>query len=122
MSDFPMVNRATLDEPRARARRVAGCGFDRFAAAPAFPSDVVRFDLPRLGDVTRLRGVHPQCHIGPDTAMQRAGREQGGRFSRSFRLEMRECAPYISAWRNVRSSSEAASPVNLRSERLRPWR
>ena len=30
-------------------------------------SDVVRFDLPRLGDVAGLRGVHLQCHIGTDT-------------------------------------------------------
>jgi hypothetical protein len=32
-----------------------------------FLSDVVRFDLPRLGDISGLRGVHLQCHIGTDT-------------------------------------------------------
>ncbi len=32
-----------------------------------FLSDVVRFDLPLLGDVHGLRGVHLQCHIGTDT-------------------------------------------------------
>ena len=32
-----------------------------------FLSDVVRFDLPRLGDIAGLRGVHLQCHIGTDT-------------------------------------------------------
>ena len=28
---------------------------------------MVAFDLPRLGDVRGLRGVHLQCHIGTDT-------------------------------------------------------
>ena len=27
----------------------------------------MRFDLPRLGDIRGLRGVHLQCHIGCDT-------------------------------------------------------
>jgi SAM-dependent methyltransferase len=30
-------------------------------------SDVVRFDLERLGDIRGLRTVHLQCHIGTDT-------------------------------------------------------
>jgi SAM-dependent methyltransferase len=29
--------------------------------------DVVRFDLPRLGDIAGLDAVHLQCHIGTDT-------------------------------------------------------
>jgi len=40
---------------------------ERFLADPAFLSDALRFDLPRLGDVAGLRGVHLQCHIGTDT-------------------------------------------------------
>jgi hypothetical protein len=28
---------------------------------------VVRFDRPLLGDISGLRGVHLQCHIGTDT-------------------------------------------------------
>jgi hypothetical protein len=35
-----------------------------FLDDPEFISHVVRFDLPLLGDVTGLRGVHLQCHIG----------------------------------------------------------
>ncbi|TGD88634.1 class I SAM-dependent methyltransferase [Mycolicibacterium sp. CH28] len=31
-------------------------------------SGVVQFDRARLGDVTGLRGIHLQCHIGTDTA------------------------------------------------------
>jgi SAM-dependent methyltransferase len=40
---------------------------DQFAADPQFLSQVVQFDLPRLGDLSGLRGVHLQCHIGTDT-------------------------------------------------------
>ncbi len=39
----------------------------RFLDDPDWLSDVVRFDLPRLGDISGLRGVHLQCHIGTDT-------------------------------------------------------
>jgi SAM-dependent methyltransferase len=34
---------------------------------PAHLSQVVRFDLPRLGDIAGLDAVHLQCHIGTDT-------------------------------------------------------
>jgi SAM-dependent methyltransferase len=34
---------------------------------PQALSDVVRFDLPRLGDISGLTAVHLQCHIGSDT-------------------------------------------------------
>ncbi len=40
---------------------------ERFVDDPAHLSDVVRFDLPRLGDVAGSRGVHLQCHLGTDT-------------------------------------------------------
>jgi SAM-dependent methyltransferase len=40
---------------------------DRFASDRAYLSEVVRFDLPLLGDIGGLRGVHLQCHIGTDT-------------------------------------------------------
>ena len=45
---------------------VAGYGLDRYAD-PSHLSNVVRFDLPRLGDVRGLDIVHLQCHIGSDT-------------------------------------------------------
>jgi len=51
----------------------------RFAADPEFLSEVVRFDLPRLGDVNGLRGVHLQCHIGTDTvSLARLGASMTG--------------------------------------------
>ncbi len=42
-------------------------GLDRYVSDPAHLSDVVRFDLPRLGDITGLDTIHLQCHIGTDT-------------------------------------------------------
>jgi SAM-dependent methyltransferase len=52
---------------------------DDFVADPRYISDVVRFDLPRLGDVGGLRGVHLQCHIGTDTlSLARLGARMTG--------------------------------------------
>jgi SAM-dependent methyltransferase len=51
----------------------------RFADDPAFLSEVVRFDLPLLGDIGGLRGVHLQCHIGTDTiSLARLGADMTG--------------------------------------------
>ena len=44
-----------------------GYGLDRFRRDPSHLSEVVRYDLPRLGDVAGLDVVHLQCHIGTDT-------------------------------------------------------
>jgi SAM-dependent methyltransferase len=67
VTDYRTVNQANWDE-RVPAHAASGdYGFDRFIADPAHLSDVVRFDLPRLGDVSGLRGVHLQCHVGTDT-------------------------------------------------------
>jgi SAM-dependent methyltransferase len=46
---------------------VLSYGLDRFRADPAHLSNVVRFDVPRLGDIRGLDVVHLQCHIGTDT-------------------------------------------------------
>lgn len=46
---------------------------------PAFLTHVVRFDVPRLGDVTGLRGLHLQCHVGADTvSLARLGARMTG--------------------------------------------
>src|SRR3712207_2487658 len=67
MTDYREVNRANWDD-RARAH-AASADYDvaAFAADPRHLSGVVRFDLPLLGDIAGLRGVHLQCHIGTDT-------------------------------------------------------
>src|SRR4051794_3264330 len=67
MDDYRTVNRASWDERAPAHAASSGYSFDRFVADPGFLSGVVRFDLPRLGDLSDLRGVHLQCHIGTDT-------------------------------------------------------
>ena len=52
---------------------------DRLLADRDLLSDVVRFDLPRLGDISGLHGVHLQCHIGTDTlSLARLGARMTG--------------------------------------------
>lgn len=40
---------------------------DQLVSDPEFLSGVVRFDEPRLGDISGLDVLHMQCHIGTDT-------------------------------------------------------
>ncbi len=80
MSDhYREVNRANWDE-RAPAHLAApDYAVDQFRADPSFISGVVRFDLPRLGAVKGLRGLHLQCHIGTDTvSLARLGAQMTG--------------------------------------------
>jgi SAM-dependent methyltransferase len=73
------INRASWDERAPAHAASPGYSVDRFLSDPAFISDVVRFDLPRLGDVTGLTGVHLQCHIGTDTiSLARLGARMTG--------------------------------------------
>lgn len=65
MDDYLAVNRANWD---SRAPIHAdNYGIDRLLAEPSRLSDVVRFDVPRLGDLSGLDVLHLQCHIGTDT-------------------------------------------------------
>jgi len=67
VSDYRAVNRASWDE-RAPAHALStGYALDQFRTDPSFLSYVVQFDVPRLGDIHGMRGVHLQCHIGTDT-------------------------------------------------------
>lgn len=79
MERYAEVNRANWDD-RAPAH-AASPYYDRqrFIGDPSFLSQVVRFDLPRLGDIRGLRGVHLQCHIGTDTlSLARLGANMTG--------------------------------------------
>ena len=67
MADSIEVNRAYWDERVAAHAASPEYAVARFAEDPAHLSEVVRFDLPRLGDVDGLELVHLQCHIGTDT-------------------------------------------------------
>ncbi len=66
-SESREVNLAHWDERAPAHAASPGYAVDRFVADPGHLSDVVRFDLPRLGGISGLRGLHLQCHIGTDT-------------------------------------------------------
>src|SRR3954462_14499919 len=67
MTDWYELNRANWDERADPHAASPSYAVARFAQEPDFLSGVVRFDRPRLGDLTGLRAVHLQCHIGTDT-------------------------------------------------------
>jgi SAM-dependent methyltransferase len=94
MTDSLDLNRASWDERAPAHAASPDYAFDRFVADPKFLSDVVRFDLPRLGDISGLRGVHLQCHIGTDTiSLSRLGaRMTGLDFSPAALAEARRLA------------------------------
>src|ERR1039458_6173491 len=73
------VNRASWDERAVAHAASPGYALAAFIEDPAFLSHVVRFDLRRLGDISGLRGVHLQCHIGTDTvSLSRLGARMTG--------------------------------------------
>jgi len=75
--DYLDVNRANWDS-RAPIHAV-GYDIDRLLGDPDAISDVVRFDLPRLGDLAGLDVLHLQCHIGTDTlSLHRLGGRLAG--------------------------------------------
>jgi SAM-dependent methyltransferase len=67
MNDYEAVNRANWDERAPAHAASPDYCVAQLLSDPEFLSDVVRFDLPLLGDISGLRGVHLQCHIGTDT-------------------------------------------------------
>jgi SAM-dependent methyltransferase len=78
MTDYRDVNRAAWDDRAAAHAASPDYDVQRFAD-PGHLSAVVRFDLPLLGDVSGLRGVHLQCHIGTDTvSLSRLGATMTG--------------------------------------------
>jgi len=82
--DYRDLNRASWDERAPAHAASPDYNLAAFRSDSAYLSDVVRFDLPLLGDVSGLRGVHLQCHIGTDTiSLSRLGaRMTGLDFSR----------------------------------------
>jgi SAM-dependent methyltransferase len=79
MTDSRDVNLAMWDERAPAHAASPDYGVQRFLADPAYLSHVVRFDLPRLADITGLDGVHLQCHIGTATiSLARLGARMTG--------------------------------------------
>jgi SAM-dependent methyltransferase len=97
MADSFSLNRANWDERAPAHAASPGYAVDRFLSDPKFISNVVRFDLPLLGDITGLNGVHLQCHIGTDTlSLARLGaRMKGLDFSGAAVAEARQLAAAI---------------------------
>jgi len=78
MSDYLTVNREAWDERAPVHAASADYALGRFDD-PAYVSDTVAFDRPRLGDIRGLRGVHLQCHLGTDTvSLARLGARMSG--------------------------------------------
>src|SRR5688572_19999071 len=92
--DYRHVNRANWDERAPAHAASADYALERFRSDPRHLSDVVRFDLPLLGAVQDLEGVHLQCHIGTDTiSLARLGaRMTGLDFSPASLAEARRLA------------------------------
>jgi SAM-dependent methyltransferase len=67
MDDYLALNMANWNERVPAHVASPDYHVERFLADPAYLSDVVLFDRPRLGDIAGLRAVHLQCHIGTDT-------------------------------------------------------
>jgi SAM-dependent methyltransferase len=79
MASYLDLNRANWDDRAPAHAASPDYFFDRFVAEPDFLSEVVRFDIPLLGEVRGVRGVHLQCHIGTDTvSLARLGANMTG--------------------------------------------
>ena len=77
--DYRDINRANWDERAPAHATSPDYNVQGFVDDPAFISEVVRFDRPLLGDLSGLRGVHLQCHIGTDTvSLSRLGARMTG--------------------------------------------
>ena len=92
-AEYIDANRANWNERATlhAARDGSGYGVLRYVEDRTALSDVVRFDLPLLGDIAGRRAVHLQCHIGTDTlSLARLGaRVTGLDFSENAVAEAR---------------------------------
>lgn len=78
--DFIEQNRLNWDDRALlHARSTTGYRLDRFRDDRSLLSEVVDFDRRYLGDLTGLRVLHLQCHIGTDTlSLARLGAQVTG--------------------------------------------
>ncbi|MEH1014323.1 class I SAM-dependent methyltransferase [Micromonospora sp. CPCC 206060] len=112
MTDYRSLNRASWDERAPAHAASPDYAVERFVADPDHLSDVVRFDLPRLGGIAGLRAVHLQCHIGTDTlSLHRLGaRMTGLDFSGASLAEARSLAARTGAGIDFVESDVYAAP------------
>jgi SAM-dependent methyltransferase len=77
--DYRDINRANWDERAPAHAASPDYNVQGFIDDPGLISHVLRFDRPLLGDVSGLRGIHLQCHIGTDTvSLSRLGARMTG--------------------------------------------
>lgn len=77
--DYLQINRANWDDAARVHADQDGYGIADVLADDTALSEVVRFDLPRLGAVRGLTALHLQCHIGTDTlSLHRLGAQMTG--------------------------------------------
>ena len=115
--DYRTVNLASWEERAPAHAASPGYAVDRYRSEPDFLSHVVRFDLPLLGEVRGLRGVHLQCHIGTDTvSLARLGaRMIGVDFSPAALTEARRLAAGAGADVDFVESDVYGAPAALGS-------
>jgi len=97
--DSAEINRLNWDERAPAHAASPDYHVASFSQDPNYLSHVVQFDVARLGDITGLRGVHLQCHIGTDTiSLTRLGaRMTGLDFSPAALTEARRIAELAGA-------------------------
>ena len=77
LADYARINQANWNSRVPHHEQ--GYALHELVDDPNRLSRVVQFDLPRLGDIDGLRGVHLQCHIGTDTvSLARLGARMTG--------------------------------------------
>lgn len=118
--DWLADNLANWDERAPAHAASPDYAYARFAADPAYLSEVVRFDLPLLGGIAGLRGVHLQCHIGTDTvSLARLGaRMTGLDFSGASLAEARRLAQDAGADVDFVQAAVYDAPSALGGERF----
>ncbi|MGG2399099.1 class I SAM-dependent methyltransferase [Pseudomonas sp. SH1-B] len=88
MDDSFELNKANWNERAALHAASPDYQVQTLIESAAHLSDVVRFDLPRLGDIRGLEALHLQCHIGTDTlSLARRGARLTGLDFSSASLE-----------------------------------
>ena len=99
VTNYQEVNRANWDERAPAHAASPDYAVESFVADAEFLSQVVRFDLPLLGDLNGMRGVHLQCRIGTDTiSLSRLGATMTGLdFSAAALEEARRLAQLAGA-------------------------
>ena len=111
MSDYFSVNKANWEERASIHAASDDYGFAKFVADPEHLSKVVEFDRPRLGDISGLRGVHLQCHIGTDTlSLARLGARMSGWTSPASRSPRRASWPRTQGPRSTTTNRMSTTP------------